>query len=146
MIDIRLGKRKRSTHKTPQPLPQSVIPSFNMSCLTCLLANRLMCLSQQAKYLLVSFPEVAEGGTMSISGWYPRPQTPAAFFATVANKIGNYLACPPTQSYPNPSFVFFDSTNDHNSSNSSTSSGCAFSKGSVSGSESAFAFSHLATV
>jgi hypothetical protein len=146
MINIRLGKRKRSTNKTPQPLPQCVIPSFNMGCFPCLLAHRLMFLAQQAKYLLVSFPKVAESSTMPINGWYPRPQTPTTFFATIANKIGNYLAGATTQGYPNPAFVFFDLTNDHNSSNSSTSSGWAASSGGMSGNESAFSLSHLATV
>lgn len=146
MIRIRFGKRKRLTNKTAQPLPQCVIPSLNMRCFTCFFTNRVMFLAQQAKNLLISFPEVTEGGTMSISDWYPRPQTPTAFFAAVTNEIGNHLACPTTQGYPNPSFVFFDSTNDHNSSNSSTSSDCAASTEVISGNDSAFSFSHLATV
>jgi hypothetical protein len=146
MIRIRFGKRQRPADKTPQSLPQCVVPSLNMCCFTRFFTNRLVFLAQQAKYLLISFPEVAEGDTMSISDWYPRPQTPTAFFATVANEVGNNLACPTTQGYPNPSFVFFDSTNDHNSSNSSTSSGRASSSGGISGNESAFSFSHLATV
>jgi hypothetical protein len=146
MIDIRLGKRKRATHKTPQPLLQGIIPSFHMGCFTCLLAHRLMLLTQQAKYLLVTFPKVAESRTMSISCWYPRPQTPTTFFAPVANKISHYLMGATAQGYPNPAFVFFASTNDHNSSNSSTSAGWAASSGGISGNEAAFSLSHLATV
>jgi hypothetical protein len=90
-----------------------------------------MFLTQQTKYLCVGFPEVAEGSALSINSWYLRPQTPTPFFATIANKIGNYLVCATTQGYPNPLFVFFDSTKDHNSSNSSTSSGWDLSKGSI---------------
>jgi len=146
MIHIRFGKRKRAPYKTPQPLTQCVIPSLNMRCLASFLSNRLMCFSQQAKYLFVRFPKVTQGSTVPIRRWYPRPQTPAAFFATVANEIRNNLAGPTTQGYPDPSFVFFASTNDHSSSNSSTSPGWASSSGGMAGSESALSFSHLATV
>ena len=146
MIHIGFGKRQRSTDKTPQSLAQCVIPSLNMRCFTRFFTNRLVLFAQQAKYLLIRFPKVAEGSTMSVSRWYPGPQTPTAFFTTSANEVGNNLACSTTQGYPNPSFVFFDSTNDHNSSNSSTSSGCASSNGGISGNEAAFSFSHLATV
>ncbi len=146
VIHIGFGKRKRSADKTPQPLSQCVVPSLNMRCFTSLFTNRLMFLTQQAKHLFICFPKVAESGTLPIRCWYPRPQTPTAFFATIANEVGNNLACATTQSYPNPSFVFFDSTNDHSSSNSSTSSGRASSNGGISGKESAFALSHLATV
>ena len=146
MILIGFGKRQRPADKTPQPLPQCVVPSLNMCCFTRFFAHRLMFLTQQAKYLFVRFPKVAESGAVSIRSWYPRPQTPTAFFATVTNEVGNNLACPTTQGYPNPALVFFDPTNDHNSSNSSTSSGCASSSGGISGNESASSFSHLATV
>ena len=146
MIHIRFGKRQRAADKTSQPLPQCIIPSFHMRCFACFLTNRLMFLAQQTKYLFVRFPKVAERGTVSIGCGYPRPQSPTAFFATVNNEVGNNLACAATQSYPNPSFVFFVSTNDHNSSNSSTSSGCASANGGISGNESAFSLSHLATV
>ena len=146
MIFIRFGKRKRLTDKASQPLTQCVIPPFNMRCFARLFSHRLMFLAQQAKYLLVSFPEVAVGDTVAISKWYPRPQTPTAFFAAVTNEVGNNLACSTTQRYPNPSFVFFDSTNDQSSSNSNTSLGRASANGGILGNESAFSFSHLATV
>jgi hypothetical protein len=146
MIDIGFGERKRSANKTPQSLSQCVVPSFNMGCFACFFTNRLMRLAQQTKYLFIRFPKVAERGTMPVSCWYPRPQTPTAFFTAVANEVGHNLACSTVQGYPNPSFVFFDSTNDHNSSISSTSSGCASFNGGISGNESAFSLSHLATV
>jgi hypothetical protein len=108
MIRIRFGKRQRSADKTTQPLPQCVIPSLNMRCFARFFTNRLMFFTQQAKYLVVRFPKVAESGTVSISKWYPRPQTPTALFAAVTNEVGNNLACSTAQGYPNPSFVFFD--------------------------------------
>ena len=146
MICIGLGKGQGSANKPPQSLSQRVVPSFNMGCLTRFFTNGLMLLSQQAKYLFIRFPEIAERGTEPISGRYPRPQTPTAFFATVTNEISNDLACTATQGYPNPAFVFLDSTNDHNSSNSRTSSGSAWANGGSSGNESAFSLSHFATV
>ncbi len=106
MIFIRFRKRKRSADKAPQPLSQCVIPSFNMGCFARLFSHRLMFLAQQAKHLFVGFPEVAESDTVPISKWYPRPQTPTAFFTAVTNEVGNNLACATAQSYPNPSFVF----------------------------------------
>ena len=146
MVYIRFGKRKCPTDKTPQPLAQCIVPSFNMCCFTTVFTNRLMVLAQQAKYLVIRLPQVAKCGALSIRCWYPRPQTPTTLFATVTNKVGNYLACSTAQGCPNQSFLFLDSTNDHNSSNSSTSSGCAFSSGGISGNESAVSLSHLATV
>lgn len=146
MILIGFGKRQRAADKTTQPLTQCIIPSFNMRCFTCFFSHRLVFLTQQTKYLCICFPKVAESSTMSESCWYPRPQTPTTFFTTVTNEIGNNLAGSTAQGYPNPSFVFFDSTNDHNSSNSSTSSECASRNEGISGNESAFSLSHLATV
>lgn len=146
MIFIRFGKRQRSADKTSQSLSQGIVPSFNMCCFARLFSHRLMFLAQQAKYLLIRFPKVTEGGAVSIRRWYPRPQTPAAFFAAVANEIRNNLAGATAQGYPDPSFVFFASTNDHSSSNSSTSPGWASSSEGMAGNESALSFSHLATV
>ena len=146
MIRIGLGKGQGSANKPPQSLPQRVVPSFNMSCLARFFTNGLMFRTQQAKYLFIGFPKVAERGTMSVRGRYPRPQTPTAFLAAVAYEIGHHLACAATQGYPNPAFVFFDSTNDHNSSNSRTSPSSASAKGGMSGNDSAFSLSHLATV
>ena len=146
MKQVRFRKGKGTPNKPPQSLAQDVIPPFNMSGFTGFFTNRLMSFSQQTKYLFVRFPKITEGGTMSIRSGYPRPQTPAAFFASVANEVRNNLTGSPTESYPDPAFVFFASTNDHSSSNSKTSPDWAWTIGGRAGNESAFSLSHLATV
>lgn len=107
MIFVRFGKRQRLAHKTRQSLPQGVVPPFHMSGLTRLFAHRLMLPGQGAKNDLVRFPKIAEGRAMTILVRYPMPQSPAAFFTTVANKIRNDLSCATTKRDPNPPFVLF---------------------------------------
>ncbi len=104
---IRLGKRERFADKTSQSLTQGVIPTLNMSRLTGLFAHGLMIGPKGAKNGLISLPKVAEGGALSIRLRDPRPQAPAAFFAAIPDKIGHNLSGPPTEGYPDPSFIVF---------------------------------------
>jgi hypothetical protein len=143
---VGLGKGKRFAHKATQSLPQGVVPAFDMRGFACCFSHGVMVWRQLPKDLVVSLPKITKGGTLPIRTRNPRPQTPAIFFAASTNKVGDNLTRAAAQSYPDPTFVFFDPTNDQSSSNSSTSSAWAVSNGGSAGSCSSSWRNHLATV
>ena len=131
---IGFGKGKGFAHKASQSLTQGVVPALNMCRFASLFANRVVLRRQMSEDCIVCLPKVTESRTMTVETRNPGPETPTIFFSSSPDEVGDNLAGSPTQRYPDPSFVFFEPTNDHSSSSSNTSSGCAGSSGGKSGS------------
>lgn len=105
MIGIGLGKGKGLAHKASQTLAEGVVEAFNMRRVATLLADRLMVGAQPTEDGIIAFPEIAEGGTVTVLGWNPRPESPTALFGAVADEEGDNLPSAPTERQPNPALV-----------------------------------------
>ena len=87
---IRLGEGETLSPEAAKPLPQDVVPSFHVCRPAGFFARRRVLLRRDDQ--LVGLPEVAIAMTLTISDGDARPQLLATGFASVANKVGNYLA------------------------------------------------------
>src|SRR5215213_8184946 len=101
----RIGLRKRQTlsDEASEPLPQGVVPSFDMSSQARLFSRRRV-LPGRDDYL-VCLPEVAETVPTAINDRDALPEFLASCPAAVADHISDYLTSRTTQGDPNPPFV-----------------------------------------
>jgi len=129
-----------------QTLAQGVIPAFDVIGQARLFANGVMIRGNATKDSRIGRPKVAEGATMAVSGRNPVPELPTTGLTAVATPVRNHLTGTPTQRYPQPALVFFEPTNDHSSSTSSTSAACASAVGKLAGKAVAAWRNQLATV
>jgi hypothetical protein len=104
---IRFGKRERFAYETSKPLAQCVVKALNVSGFARLLANRMVTSAEKSKDLIVSFPEITEGGTVAIVAWTPGPETPATLLTAVTDEKGDNLSSAPTERQPNPTLILF---------------------------------------
>ena len=78
-----------------------------MGGLTGLFADRLVSRTKGAKNGLIRLPKITESSTMTIRQRDTRPQPPAAFFAPVANVIGDHLTGAATHCFSRKLYLFW---------------------------------------
>jgi len=103
--DLGLGKRQRHADKTGQPLPQGVIPTFDVSSFSGLFAHCYVLLLRD--HCPVCCPKVCKTMSLAVGWWNGFPQPLTRLFAPITQRIGNHLTRLAAESDPNPRVVCF---------------------------------------
>ena len=103
MHRIGFGERQTLSDETSKPLPQSVVPSFDMRRQASLFAHCRMLLRRDDQ--LVGFPKVTVAMSRSILGRDLLPEFVTGRPAPVAHDVSHDLPGGTTQGDPDPAFV-----------------------------------------
>lgn len=100
---VRFGKGQDLSNKARQPLPQGLVPAFDVRCLPGVFAARRALLIRND--LLISFPEIRITVRGLVTRRDRRPQLLTGLCTPVADDEGHDLASRPTQRNPAPALV-----------------------------------------
>ena len=100
---LRFRKRQALAYKAGQSLTQRVVPSFDVSRFTGILATSSMLFIRND--LVIGFPEIRIAMTCLISFRNCFPQLATSLRTAVADDVSHDLACRTAQRDPDPTFV-----------------------------------------
>jgi hypothetical protein len=103
MMELGLGKGQGFADKARQTLAKGGVPTFRMSGVSSVLADRMMGTAGQNS--LICEPEVSLDSTATVSRRNSLPQTTAGHGTPVPNHKGNTLAGAAARRRPQPGFI-----------------------------------------
>ena len=100
---VRFWKGQCFSNEPGTWLPQGVVPTLHVVCLSAPFANALVCLFRKDE--LIRFPEIAVALASSICLWNLFPKFTAGCLAAITDDKGHDLASPTAHDRPKPALV-----------------------------------------